>query len=66
MVTSFFASTMTAPAPGMDSITARPFSGPRMKTAVERASAVMASGAMTVTLRQAVAGRPRSGSRMWW
>ncbi len=37
-----------------------------MKTASSMASAVNASGAHTVTLREAVAGKPVRGSMMWW
>src|SRR5690606_7020421 len=54
--TRFSASTMTTPTPSRDSASASPFSGPRMNTASSMASAVRASGAQTVTLRDAVAG----------
>ena len=62
----FFASTITAPTPSIDSTSSRPFFGPRMKTASSISSARSAVGAQIVTLREAVAGKPVRGSMMWW
>ena len=55
---------MTPSTPCSFSISAMPFSGPRINTPVERPSATTARGVTMVTLRLPFAGSPRSGSMM--
>ena len=56
--------TMKAAAPGVFSISAKPVVGPITLTAVSRLSAVMQSGAITVTPLRSVRPRPVCGSTM--
>ena len=66
MMTLLLASTMIAPASGMLSISCSPRTGPRIKIASSKPSAVVASLAYTVTDRVFEEGYLVRGSRMWW
>ena len=61
---SFFDVTITPSTSGSRSMSAIPFSGPRMKTPVERPSATTGLAATIVTLLLSRAGSPVTGSRM--